>query len=88
VTNPDELCICGHTHEVHFGHECSQLYRSGTPCPCKEFALCDAAVDIYEALKALLDVVDYCGDMMPDEKRAIDAAQEKAVAAIRKARGE
>lgn len=51
--HPGDLCICGHTREVHFGHDCSRVN-----CHCKDFALLDAAVDIYEALKALCNATD------------------------------
>src|SRR4051794_26239007 len=51
--NPDEICICGHTYEVHFGHECSRLFLDGSPCPCKQFVLGGLAVEIFEALKKI-----------------------------------
>jgi hypothetical protein len=51
--NQGDLCLCGHTREVHFGSECSRV-----GCPCKEFALVDAAVEIFEALKELTSAVE------------------------------
>jgi hypothetical protein len=65
--NPDELCICGHTLEVHFGHDCSRLYLSGQPCPCKQFVLGDFGVELFEVLKALLPY-------LPDRNDALDYA--------------
>jgi hypothetical protein len=51
--NPDELCICSHTYEVHFGHDCSAIFHNGTPCPCKQFVLCSLAVEMFEVLKKI-----------------------------------
>lgn len=44
--NPGDLCICGHTREVHFGHECSKV-----DCNCKQFVECGLAVPIFQALQ-------------------------------------
>jgi hypothetical protein len=47
--NPGDLCICGHTREVHFGHECSVVN-----CRCKQFVLIDLAVELFDSLEAVL----------------------------------
>jgi hypothetical protein len=51
----DELCICGDTYEVHFGGECTRIGRTGTPCDCKQFVSCEYSVQIFNALKYILD---------------------------------
>lgn len=53
--NLDELCICGDTYEVHFGGACTRIGRSGTPCDCKQFVSCEFSVQIFNALKYILD---------------------------------
>lgn len=94
--NADDLCICTHTHEVHFDGNCS-----APNCPCKEFALIDAGLDIYEALKAMRDMTQ-SGWITPEDKPTdwqlgweaaceqfkIARTNELAEAAIRKAKGE
>jgi hypothetical protein len=42
MPNLGDLCICGHTREIHFGRECSVVAgmfsgRRRTDCPCKQF---------------------------------------------------
>jgi hypothetical protein len=54
--NLGDLCICGHTLEVHFGHECSIVAGSRPwirrDCQCKQFVVCDLGVPVFQALKA------------------------------------
>lgn len=63
--NPDNLCLCGHTYEVHFGADCSKVR-----CPCREFALLDAGIDLFEAAKAtrkeLLGATSYLATCDPE----------------------
>jgi hypothetical protein len=93
--NPGDLCLCGHTHEAHFGHECSKV-----GCPCEQFALIDAGVEMFKALegmrnhmvglKAYLATCDT--EVIVENLETIIAALgkqiEPAEAAIRKAKGE
>lgn len=95
MINPGDLCICGHTYEVHFGANCS-----GVGCSCREFALGDAGIEIYEALKAaqqeFLSLSSYLATCDPviiiqnldSTIASLRAKQAMAEAAIRKAKGE
>jgi hypothetical protein len=56
--HPDDICICMHTREVHFGRECSIV--AGSPfvfskrdCPCKQFVELGLAVPIFQAFQEL-----------------------------------
>lgn len=73
--NPGELCICGHTFEEHFGHDCSRLYLSGAPCPCKQFVICELAVPMFEAMKALLP---YLPDRIDELSHAANSDESRA----------
>lgn len=63
-----DLCICGHTREVHFGHQCSVVagqhtilgghFRAQEDCPCKQFVELGLAVEVFQALKQLVEVGD------------------------------
>ena len=60
--NPGDLCICGHTRELHFGHECtivavSDLSFTKGDCPCKQFVELGLAVPIFQALAELVAAV-------------------------------
>lgn len=68
--NLDELCICTHTFEEHFGHDCSRLFHDGTPCPCKEFVRLDFGVKMFEAPKALVENPFYTDEYQDALKRA------------------
>lgn len=91
MLHPDELCICGHTLEVHFGHECTVVAGSKPwireDCRCKEFAICDSAVDIFEALKEAIPFLKRFAQHVRDETGLewthVDAAVAKAEVAIR-----
>ena len=94
--NPGDICLCGHIRDVHFWGPCSTHN-----CPCGEFALVDAGVDIYEALKAM-HAMTQNGWITPEDKPTdwqlgweaaceqfkIARTNELAEAAIRKAKGE
>jgi hypothetical protein len=68
--NPGDLCICGHTREIHFGAECSIVagqhtvlgghFRAGQDCPCKQFVELGLAVEVFQALKELTEI---CGEV-------------------------
>lgn len=60
--NLDDLCICGHTRELHFGHECTivagaTLAFAKRDCPCKQFVELGLAVPIFDALEELVSAV-------------------------------
>lgn len=92
--NPNELCICTHPLLDHSANGCSARFHTGTQCPCKEFAMLDAGVDIYEALKALLPYLPDRNDALnyaaTNDGRVgnIHVAVQRAYDAIRKAKGE
>lgn len=99
MLHPDELCICGHTLEVHFGHECTVVAGSKPwireDCRCKEFAICGSAVDIFEALKALVAQYRKISSGLPADdpvsqlrERYWGELYRQAEAAIRNAKGE
>ena len=77
MPHPADLCICGHSREDHFEHECSivgensVIYRRGLgrgiDCTCKQFVEGGHAVNIFEALKALLSY-------LPDRNDALNYA--------------
>jgi len=46
--NPGDLCLCIHTHEEHFGGNCSRVN-----CPCKRFVLIDFGPALLTALKQI-----------------------------------
>jgi hypothetical protein len=76
MLHPAELCICGHTSEIHFGHNCSRV-----GCSCQQFAICDSAVGIFEALKASLPILEWanihgsrCEEVLSQVKSAIQNA--------------
>lgn len=75
------ICLCNHTREVHFGGSCSKL-----DCRCKEFAVIDAGLDVFEALKELVSAVQHDVRDVVGDWRAINFAMQRADAAIRKAR--
>lgn len=72
--NPDELCCCGHTHEVHFGANCS---KAG--CSCEQFVWIDAGHDLLKALELLM--------IAHEEGVTTSKWFDEARAAIRKAKG-
>jgi hypothetical protein len=80
--NPGDLCLCGHTREVHFGRECSRV-----GCRCKEFAICDAAVDMFEALKVFVKYMEHAGEKSIS-RRSLEYPLHLAAAAIRKSKGD
>lgn len=86
--NPCELCICGHTLEIHFGHECSRLLHDGTPCPCKQFVLGGLGVELFEALKSLEEqVADFrAGRTWDADYIGLKQAHLKAKVVLQKAR--
>ena len=75
--NPGDLCICGHTREIHFGAECSIVagqhtvlggrFRARQDCPCKQFVELGLAVELFQALEAVLPY-------LPDQNDAKDYA--------------
>jgi hypothetical protein len=46
MMDPGDICICTHTHEVHFGNECSKV-----GCQCKQFVVIDLALAMWQELK-------------------------------------
>lgn len=77
---PGEICLCGHIYDEHFG-ACSKI-----GCQCKEFALIDAGVDIYEALKLVLAELKQRVAETGVERHIFEI--KNAENAIRKAKGE
>ena len=46
--SPGDICICTHTREVHFGHDCSAVN-----CPCRQFVECGCGVELFESLRQI-----------------------------------
>lgn len=85
--NPNELCICTHPLSDHSGNGCSAVFSTtGTLCPCKEFAMLDAGVDIFEALKLVLAELKQRVAETGVERHIFEI--KKAENALRKAKGE
>jgi hypothetical protein len=92
--NPDELCICGHTYELHFGANCSYVRQACGDltlsvdvayCPCKQFVICDLAVQIFEALQYVATCAELKGQTFDP---AMDQALALSVDLLRKAKGQ
>jgi hypothetical protein len=74
--NPDELCCCGHTHEVHFSLGCS---RQG--CSCEQFCWIDAGAELLSAVETALKFF-----YNPTSFKLL-SVEKQYQAAIRKAKG-
>src|SRR5438309_1780700 len=67
MSNLDDLCICGHTREIHFGHECSVVAgtffgRRRADCPCKQFVEIGFGLELFQALEAVLPYLPDAND--------------------------
>lgn len=60
--HPADICLCGHSREEHFGHDCSRVN-----CHCKQFALIDFGPALLSVLESLLP-------FLPDRNDALDYA--------------